>query len=97
MLLLPSMVLTGELACECSEFRSEPPPLLLLLLLLEADGDRRNEVRRLWREKRAVMAWKREVCIFGSVVWLIGRVLWCVCVLIKIVLAVGLSRPRRND
>ena len=94
-MLPPWTVLTGELACECSEFRSEPP--LLLLLLLEADEDRRNEVRRLWREKRAVMAWKREVCIFGSVVWLIGRVLWCVCVLIKIVLAVGLSRPRRND
>lgn len=55
------MVLTGELACEATEARS------VLLAREDADddvdSDRRNEVRRLCGEKRAVMLWKREVCM----------------------------------
>jgi hypothetical protein len=55
------MVLTGELVCE-------PNDDALSLLLArddvdDADMDRRNEVRRLCGEKRAVMDWNREVCI----------------------------------
>lgn len=50
------MVLAGELACDMNESRS-------VLALDDADGDRRNEVRMLWAEKRAAMAWKRVVCI----------------------------------
>ncbi len=53
------MVLTGD--CETKELRS------VLLAREEADDDddmdRRNEVRRLCGEKRAVMVWKREDCM----------------------------------
>ena len=57
------MVLTGD--CETNEPRS------VLLAREEADDDddddddmdRRNEVRRLCGEKRAVMEWKREDCM----------------------------------
>ncbi|SPQ18980.1 b46bb0b0-6a0a-4e96-98fb-81886a2e45d2 [Thermothielavioides terrestris] len=61
------MVETGELACEAVKPRS------VLLAREDADddvddvdSDRRNEVRRLCGEKRAVMAWKREVCIVSA-------------------------------
>lgn len=53
------MVLTGELAWEWKEPLSE----LALEEVDEADDDLRNEVRRLCREKRAVMDWKRGDCI----------------------------------
>ncbi len=52
------MVLTGE--PEANEARS------VLLAREDADDDdrdRRNDVRRLCGEKRAVMDWKREVCM----------------------------------
>jgi hypothetical protein len=58
------MVLTGELVCEPNDARS------LLLARDEVDDDdmdRRNEVRRLCGEKRAVMDWNREVCIVAVV------------------------------
>jgi len=51
------MALTGDMV-EDDEYE-----LRLLLARDEADDDRRNEVRRLWGEKRAMVAWKREVCI----------------------------------
>ena len=54
------MVLTGELACEANEARSV---LLAREDVDDDDMDRRNEVRRLCGEKRAVMDWKREVCM----------------------------------
>jgi len=52
------IVLTGELAWELNEFLSE-------LARDEAEDDRRKDVRRLCREKRAVMAWKRGVCMLA--------------------------------
>ena len=51
------MVLTGELAWEMNE------SLSVLTREDADDDDRRNEVRRLWGEKRAAMAWKRVDCI----------------------------------
>ena len=59
------MALTGDMVDD-DEYE-----LRALLARDEADEDRRNEVRRLWGEKRAMVAWKREVCILGCV---------CVCV-----------------
>jgi hypothetical protein len=54
------MVLTGELACEANEARSV---LLAREDVDDDDMDRRNEVRMLCGEKRAVMDWKRGVCM----------------------------------
>ena len=57
------MVLTGEEAFdEAMESRLE-------LAREEADGERRNEVRRVAGEKRAVMDWKRVVCMLMVVSW----------------------------
>lgn len=64
------MVLTGELAWEWNEPLSE----LALEEVDEADEDLRNEVRRLCREKRAVMDWKREVCMLTGSWFGIGLV-----------------------
>ena len=55
------MVVTGDRLADEYEFR-------LLLARDEADDDRRNEVRRLWGLKRAVMAWKRADCIFAGLI-----------------------------
>lgn len=46
------MVLTGELARERIEFRS-------VLACEDTDDERRDD----GRERRATMAWKRELCI----------------------------------
>ena len=54
------MVLTGELACEANEARSV---LLAREDVDDDDMDRRNEVRMLCGEKRAVMDWKRGDCM----------------------------------
>jgi hypothetical protein len=56
------IVLTGELSCETNEARSV---LLAREDVDEADMDRRNEVRILCGEKRAVMDWKREACMMA--------------------------------
>lgn len=53
------MVLMGEDSVETMEFR-------LLAVREEALDARRNEVRMLPGEKRAVMEWKRECCILAS-------------------------------
>lgn len=50
------IVSTGELACDVNEARS-------LLAWDDAEDERRNEVRSLWVEKRAVMEWNLEECI----------------------------------
>lgn len=42
------------------------PRSLRLLARDDADEDRRNEVRRLFGEKRAVMDWKRDECILAE-------------------------------
>jgi len=55
------IVLTGEDRLEAYEFR------LLLLARNDGDDDRRNEVRMLWGEKRAVIAWNLDVCILAQV------------------------------
>jgi len=52
------MALTGDMVDDEYELRA-------LLARDEADDDRRNEVRRLWGEKRAMVAWKREGCILA--------------------------------
>jgi hypothetical protein len=67
------MVLTGELACEANEARSV---LLAREDVDEDDMDRRNEVRILCGEKRAVMVWKREVCMMavGMKMFRVGEV-----------------------
>jgi len=54
------MVLTGEPVSEANEARSV---LLAREDVDDDDMDRRNEVRRLWGENRAVMDWKREDCM----------------------------------
>lgn len=54
------MVLTGELVSEANEARSV---LLARDDVDDDDMDRRNEVRRLCGENRAVMDWKREDCM----------------------------------
>ena len=56
------MVLTGELACEANEARSV---LLAREDVDDDDMDRRNEVRMLCGEKRAVMDWKRGECMMA--------------------------------
>jgi hypothetical protein len=56
------MVLTGELSCEAKEARSV---LLAREDVEDDDMDRRNEVRMLCGEKRAVMDWKRGVCMMA--------------------------------
>lgn len=58
------MVLTGELDCEANEARSV---LLARDEVDDDDRDRRNDVRRLWGENRAVMDWKREDCMLPVV------------------------------
>ena len=70
------IVPTGELASETKEFLSE-------LARDEAEDDRRKDVRRLCREKREVMDWKRGVCMMAVVFSCrCGRESWlksCVC------------------
>lgn len=63
------MVLTGELACEANEARSV---LLAREDVDDDDMDRRNEVRMLCGEKRAVMDWKRGVCMVAVGVAAVG-------------------------
>lgn len=53
---------TGDDVAERYEFLRAPSPTLLAREDADED-DLRNDVRRLWGEKRAVMAWKREGCI----------------------------------
>lgn len=56
-------LLTGELLRETSDARSA---LLARDETEDDDMDRRNDVRRLCGEKRAVMDWKREVCMVSG-------------------------------
>lgn len=65
------MVLTGELVSEANDARSV---LLARDDVDDDDMDRRNDVRRLCGENRAVMDWKREDCMVP--IW--G---WRVCLL----------------
>lgn len=60
MLLMVLMVLVAELVCDVKDARS------VLLAREDGDDDRRNDVRMLCGEKRAVMDWKRDECMLPS-------------------------------